>query len=393
MINKRFIVCSFVFFHVVFVLGEGNGFRTESITTICPGITYNKYVSDNPKNNVHVVIFERGYADIAVIPAVGQREEVSSIAQRVDAVVAINGGNYRRGGRFNGNRLNLCVIDGDIYTDVGFKRGAVGWVRSSQTLLIDQVQLNNAILIGKNFFVVNRINQPRGSGERVIYSVFGARALMNSRTGHEIVINNGKVTAVNCPGDHYISHNGCIYQVDSDDREVLDSVKVGESVSFYSEIEPDLTSKNDWMKSEFILGGAGLLLTNDLFDKENVYKELAQSKPIVHSHDEIAADFYPQKIQEWLIEQRHPRTAMGADKDGNVYIAVVDGRQESSEGMSLPELGGFMHNCLPCVDALNLGGGGCSTLYINGKIVNSPSQGEERPVSEAICFFSEKFDQ
>jgi exopolysaccharide biosynthesis protein len=72
-------------------------------------------------------------------------------------------------------------------------------------------------------------------------------------------------------------------------------------------------------------------------------------------------------------------------------VVVVDGRQEHSQGLSLQELALFMQQ-LGCVDALNIGGGGCTTLCIDGKLINSPSAdmltkaiGQERPVSEALC--------
>ncbi len=81
---------------------------------------------------------------------------------------------------------------------------------------------------------------------------------------------------------------------------------------------------------------------------------------------------------------RHPRTAVGISDSGRLYMMVVDGRQEKSVGMSLYELANFMKK-YNITDALNLDGGGSTSMIINGKIVNSPSDKTgARPVSNAL---------
>ena len=84
-------------------------------------------------------------------------------------------------------------------------------------------------------------------------------------------------------------------------------------------------------------------------------------------------------------EELHPRTAVGLRADGTWIFVVVDGRQPGlSIGMNLKEVAELMQS-LGCVDALNLDGGGSSTLCVLGKVVNSPSDAaRERPVSDAI---------
>lgn len=83
---------------------------------------------------------------------------------------------------------------------------------------------------------------------------------------------------------------------------------------------------------------------------------------------------------------RHPRTAIGVDRKKNIlFLVVVDGRQNGySIGMTLSELAKYMKS-LGCQDALNLDGGGSSTMIINHKIVNSPSDKTgERKVANAF---------
>ncbi len=82
---------------------------------------------------------------------------------------------------------------------------------------------------------------------------------------------------------------------------------------------------------------------------------------------------------------RHPRTAAGIDRDtGMLWLVVVDGRSGESVGMSLPELAALFHE-LGVEDAVNLDGGGSSTMWVRGKVVNSPSDpAGERPVANGL---------
>jgi hypothetical protein len=79
-----------------------------------------------------------------------------------------------------------------------------------------------------------------------------------------------------------------------------------------------------------------------------------------------------------------PRTALGLDREGRYIIVVVDGRQKfHSTGMTLTELAYTMQK-LGAVDAMNLDGGGSTALAIRNQVVNKPSDGSERSVSNAL---------
>ncbi len=87
---------------------------------------------------------------------------------------------------------------------------------------------------------------------------------------------------------------------------------------------------------------------------------------------------------------RNPRTAMGWN-DKFFYFVQADGRQpRHSMGMTLAELADYFVK-LQCDYALNLDGGGSCTTWVNGKIVNNPSQrGSERPSGNAIVVVRNK---
>jgi len=84
------------------------------------------------------------------------------------------------------------------------------------------------------------------------------------------------------------------------------------------------------------------------------------------------------------IQGEQPRTAIGVDADGDLIIVVVDGRDTGySRGVTMTELAQLMID-QGAVTAYNLDGGGSSTLYFDGEVVNRPSNGGERGTSDIL---------
>jgi exopolysaccharide biosynthesis protein len=82
----------------------------------------------------------------------------------------------------------------------------------------------------------------------------------------------------------------------------------------------------------------------------------------------------------------NPRTAIGMIDENHYIFVVSDGRSDESEGLSLYELAEFMQS-MGAETAYNLDGGGSSTMYFNGEIVNNPTGGRgesERKVSDIV---------
>lgn len=82
---------------------------------------------------------------------------------------------------------------------------------------------------------------------------------------------------------------------------------------------------------------------------------------------------------------RHPRTGIGFSSDSMIVkFVVVDGRQSQSVGMTLREFSELMLS-LGLHHALNLDGGGSTTMVVGDRVVNSPSDASgERPVANAV---------
>jgi hypothetical protein len=80
----------------------------------------------------------------------------------------------------------------------------------------------------------------------------------------------------------------------------------------------------------------------------------------------------------------NPRTGIGVRADGKILLVVVDGRRKSwSLGPTMFAFAKIMRD-LGAVQALNLDGGGSTTMVVNGEVVNKPSDGFERHISNAV---------
>jgi len=109
----------------------------------------------------------------------------------------------------------------------------------------------------------------------------------------------------------------------------------------------------------------------------------------------VSIEYERERLSRRFAEERHPRTAVGYSQNGEVlFLVVVDGRQPGySVGMTLEELSKFMRTRLAdftvaqenAYQALNLDGGGSTTMVVKDEVVNSPSdQMGERPVANAL---------
>jgi hypothetical protein len=96
---------------------------------------------------------------------------------------------------------------------------------------------------------------------------------------------------------------------------------------------------------------------------------------------------------------RHPRSGLGIDAQGRIALVVVDGRSDDAGGLTMDEFADLL-GTLGLTDAVNLDGGGSSTLYIEGcsvtGVVNFPSDGGgdahdgARSVADGVYVWSER---
>lgn len=128
--------------------------------------------------------------------------------------------------------------------------------------------------------------------------------------------------------------------------------------------------------------------SNRLWEERMPDSNIMTAGPMLINKGKMVA----QRDDRTFVTHRHNRTALGIRPDGTTLLVVADGRfKEHAEGLSLPELERIML-WLGCNDAINLDGGGSSTMYIRDAegVVNYPSDNRrhdhegQRPVSNAI---------
>jgi exopolysaccharide biosynthesis protein len=85
------------------------------------------------------------------------------------------------------------------------------------------------------------------------------------------------------------------------------------------------------------------------------------------------------------IQGLQPRTAIGVIGPNQLVFVVVDGRAAGySTGVTMPQLGQIMLD-LGATTAYNIDGGGSSTMYFNGSLVNNPlGKNQERGTSDIL---------
>ena len=109
---------------------------------------------------------------------------------------------------------------------------------------------------------------------------------------------------------------------------------------------------------------------------------IVEDSQVVAGIDSVEVDT---NIGNHSIQGDQPRTAVGVIDDNHLVFVVVDGRSAGySKGVTLPELADIMTG-LGATTAYNLDGGGSSTMYFNGELVNNPlGKNEERGTSDIL---------
>lgn len=134
---------------------------------------------------------------------------------------------------------------------------------------------------------------------------------------------------------------------------------------------PPHSTPQEWRELEHIVGGT----------------------PVLVRSGNVVDDFSPEQTLESFLVNHHPRTAVGIRDNGEWVFVVVDGRFYGFlGGMTIKELAELMLE-LGCIEALNLDGGGSSTMVIEGTVMNEPcgeiqENGKQvESISDAILIF------
>ena len=349
---------------------------------VAPGLSYRMEFDARTPRVIHALRWSMGapsvfgrseMAQMRIFAGSGAeaREEVSSLVNRTGAIAGLNGDFFPT----SGEPLGAMVRDGQLLSRPFPGRAAFGWgpgtsafgnLEWSGTATVDGLDplplngLNEDVAPDRlvlfteaaaearaplpNVYLVVRMETvgftPTGTTRGVLAEVVRNQPSLRVPPGHSILVMGGNRAS-----------------------QLSRAIEAG-NVQIRMQ-----TSGMDWSRIDNVIGGGPSLLRGG----------------------QLNVDFETASFNRSFSETRHPRTAVGRTAEGDLWFVVIDGRQPMSAGASLVETANVLR-ALGCVDAINLDGGGSSTLSLFGQALNRPSDGRERRISNAILLFGPRFE-
>ncbi len=241
--------------------------------------------------------------------------------------------------------------------------------------LIDRFRFaGNLILNNASVFKINRFNSRTDSSTITFYNYFQGAKTPNSKPndrGYELSL---KLLSEKSDTNVYIVSK----LLNSEGANSIDPSEVILSANWEAaDSLKELISIGDTIKAVFKLFPSD----DKIFTSTGGWGKIVEDGKNIAASVDSAEGTFPK-----FSEVKHPRTGIGISKDGSyVYFITVDGRQESSSGASLKEFADLMIQ-EGIYEGLNFDGGGSTTMVVEGKIVNHPSDKTgERPVGVGLA--------
>jgi hypothetical protein len=358
---------------------------------VAPGVRLRLYRLDAP-NKVRVLTIDASAKPtVDTVLAKNElpgRETVRSMARRTNAVAAINGDYSRPSGR----PVFTFARDGRLDQTAELYGRNFAIDRSKSSVFMSHPKTRSWVWVpapeGGSSYRIDRMNDRSVQGHavsqiRAFTSVGGweerpplggcyvrlraKQAPRNVSPTRAPLKRGTPIVAAGVEQRHVVEKRMCRYQRvppkggitlytprHGTYADALRSMSVGSTVVFGWSL--------GWPEVFDTVGGNPTLIENGAVQKQSIY----------------GADSF--------VSGRHPRTAVAYNKRTNkLFFVTVDGRQPKySRGMTLAGLTSFLRSRLGATDALNIDGGGSTTMVVNGNIKGRPSDGEERAVSSAL---------
>jgi hypothetical protein len=319
---------------------------------------------------VHVLVADPSRTRLGLGRAHGKgvgTETTSSIVRRLGALAGVNGGYFRTEGPYRGEPAGIVISAGKVLSEPYRKRpGLAVSNRGPRTrLAVVDVGLRAEVVSGKSARRrIDGLNRPRLDDELILFTPEFDGTTMTGPNGAEAVVEKGRVSAVrDGRGDAAIPPGGAVLSAHGAAAGWLRAnLAPGAKVELRTDAQ--LTPRPGFAP-EFVIGGGPRLVASG-----------------------AAAAIDPALYNPGFADARHPRTAVGVRADGRLLLVTVDGRQpERSVGMTIAELASLLLE-LGAVEAINMDGGGSTTMVVRDKVVSSPSDlTGERAVGDALLLF------
>lgn len=300
-------------------------------------------------------------------------ETVADTASRHGAVAAINAGFFLP----NGDPAGVFKLDGSLISDTRRPRGAVAIASKNgkAELLFDRVMASMSIAVHRSFgrksvVAVDGVDTTRARGKLMVFTPQYHQHTDTAPRGLEWTVAGQPPRVVSGPfdaGKTPIPPDGFVLSYGGTSApQPLRAIKRGTRIDLVPRLIPQNGNASAWTTAPDVVGGAGLLARGGRYIE----------------------DWRPEQFNAGFAENRHPRTMIGVSTGGDVWLVTVDGRQPTfSAGMTLLELQALARR-LDLTDALNLDGGGSTTMWVTGEVVNRPSDATgPRKVSDALLVF------
>jgi hypothetical protein len=347
-----------------------------------PGVTHTRiYVPEGPWA-IHVLTADLSnqYLEIGSLLGHGAalgRGGVSEMLANGDgaerkAIAGVNADFFALTGRnYATIPLGFCVQDGELITLPNPSR-SVFYVTQDGRAGIDVLRSLAWVLGPNNLrYPISAVNRCPEAAQLVLFTPRFGKETRAEPTTAQIVLGDvsgpvkpsGEVTATvssRATTDSVpIPPNGLVLAANGVASYALRNVKAGDRVTLRFVLSPEVGELR-------LAVGGGPRLVRD---------------------GSVVTEHRLERFADTFATARHPRTGVGL-RGTEVVFVTVDGRQPGySAGMTLPEFARFFVD-LGCSDAMNLDGGGSTTMVVRGRIVNSPSDGVERKVADALALFS-----
>ena len=320
-----------------------------------PSLAYEKLrvATGRGTTAVHVLRVDPSSPAIQIRPVLAGdvdlgKETTSVIATRYDALAGINGGFFAG----SGSPLGMIVINGKLISAPLPKRTVFAISRTGQ-LVIAAFEFNGRVVTPDSTGLwVSAVNRPPHAGGVAVYTPeYGP---LTPDLGVAAMVRNDVVEAF-FNGRTFIPDDGYVVTANRADAALLTGhLAMGQRITLHLQVSPNLEVLN-------ALGGGPRLV-----------KGGQASVP-------FAWEWFTLRFHD----MRAPRTAVGITSAGKLIFVTVDGRSRRNSGMTLRELSVLMVQ-LGAVEAMNLDGGGSATMVVGGRIMNEPSDGQERPIGSAL---------
>ncbi len=316
-------------------------------------------------------------AEITTALAKGDAQGRAPVLDAVTRAGAIAGVNASFFVLESGDSTGVLRVDGRLLSDASRLRGAVAFVKArdgSQKLLFDRVTVRLTVRPSTGGREMpSTVDAPRTLNGLALYTPRFAERTRTAPSGTEWLLAPRPTSTTDLvvverrdhQGASVIPKDGAVLSYGgSPPPASLNPLRRGGWITVREHwVTESRQDARQWARAEDVVGGVGLLLR--------------RGRPVT--------EWTAEHAQASFVDRRHPRTMIGVDKAGFIWLVAVDGRQPAhSIGMTLPELRGLAV-ALGLTDALNLDGGGSTTMVVGNRIVNRPSDpAGPRPVSDVI---------